>query len=223
MDAAKISSLVQRPGIDPRINLTQGIVMALGFDAAKGIYADVQFIPSGETETCLVAAAYAGGGFGMWCPLRVDDTVVVALPNGDPNAGPVVIARLWNSGDPPAAEFKAAEQQDGSDVPVDDFVLRVRDGQKLKIVLSGGGETDIAVSGEGSINLTVDSGKVNVGGTTGTQPIPLGQDLVDYLQELVTYLQTELTLPVSGTTAGPGAAPPVPTVPNLLAQKGRVV
>jgi hypothetical protein len=247
IDAARLSSLAQRPGIDPRINLTLGVVTQLGFDAVKGIYADVQFMPTGETETCLVAASYAGGGFGMWAPPREQDTVLVALPNGDPNMGPVIIARLWNSGDPPSADFKAAEQQDGSDVPTDDFVLRVAPKQKLVIRTSAaGGSVDIKVegdgtasiecagagditikqSGSGNVNILVpDSKNVFIGDTAGTEPIPLGQTLQTFLGSVKTYLDTHTHNYIPGTLTATPTTPPIvasPTVPTITSQKGRV-
>jgi hypothetical protein len=243
LDVSRLSSLVQRPGIDPRINLTFAVVTELGFDATHGPFADVVFQPTGENETCLIGAAYAGGGFGMWGPLRVDDTVLVAVPNGDPNSGPVIIARIWDAADSPSADFKNPVQDNGADVPSDDFVLRVRDGQKFTLRLSGSGAIDIKVEGDGEttienagagaitikqtgsgdVNITCPGGNhVNLGDAPGAHPIALGDQIQGYLNALKFYIDNTLTLPVSGSTAGPTAAPPSPNVPTVTAQKGAV-
>src|SRR5216683_3334457 len=101
IDLSKLSAAAARPGIDTRIWLTLAVVKELGYDSAEGIFADVQFQPSGEIETCFVGSAYSGGQFGMYCPLRVGDTVLVAVPSGDPNNGPIIISRQWDASDPP--------------------------------------------------------------------------------------------------------------------------
>jgi len=160
IDLARLASAIQRPGSDPRIDLSWGIVGALGFDAAQGIFADVKLIPTGEIETCFVAAAYAGGAFGMWCPLRVDDMVLVAIPNGDPNTGPVVISRIWNGADAPHDDFKNPTQDNGEDVPSDDFVIRIAPGKNYKLRVSDStgdnatqGGIDVKVEGDGTFKV----------------------------------------------------------------------
>lgn len=110
IDIGRLGKAVQRPGIDPRIWLTLGTVKEVGFDAAHGIFADVVIQPDGNVETCYVATPYAGAlggkiGFGDWCPVEVDDTVLVAYPRGDSNEGPIIIARFWNSGDLPPTQI----------------------------------------------------------------------------------------------------------------------
>jgi hypothetical protein len=160
IDLARLASAIQRPGSDPSVHLSWGIVGALGFDAAQGIFADVKLIPDGTIETCFVAAAYAGGAFGMWCPLRVDDMVLVALPNGDPNTGPVVISRIWNGADVPSDDFKNPTQDNGEDVPSDDFVIRIAPGKNYKLRVSDStgdnatqGGIDVKVEGAGTFKV----------------------------------------------------------------------
>lgn len=141
LDAGKLARVIQRPGIDTRAWIEVGIVKALGFDAAEGAFADVMFVPSGQVETCYVATAQTGSslvggvrkGHGAWLPLEVDDTVLVAIPGGDTNRGPVVFARLWNSGDPPPAQVGQGEAL------TDDWWSIVKPGQRFELLASVAG------------------------------------------------------------------------------------
>lgn len=151
IDFGKISAAVARPGIDPRTWLTYALVDEVGFDENNGMFADVTYIPTREEQTCLVGAAYAGNGFGLWAPLEVDDVVLVALPNGDSNSGPVIIARLWNAADKPPSELGSGE------VPTENVVCRVQAGKRLRFITSGGGNAEIVAEGDGKVLLGSDS------------------------------------------------------------------
>lgn len=133
-----MSAAVSRPGIDPRVWITLAVVKDVGFDPKEGCFADVQFQPGGELETCYFGSSYAGGGFGEHNPLKVDDTVLVAIPMGDPGLGPIVISRFNNAGDPPPAEFGEGDE------PSNDRVLRVEPGRNLRIYVSEGAKVSIA-------------------------------------------------------------------------------
>jgi len=115
-----------------------GQVTDLGFDALEGVFADVRFVPDGTTETAYVGSAFAGNGHGMWCPLRVGDLVVVVIPDGDPNSGPVVVCRVWNGRQRPHAAFKGAVDDADGPVPTMDFVLRTLAANK--VVLQDGSQ-----------------------------------------------------------------------------------
>lgn len=160
IDIGKLAEATSRPGQDPRVWLSLAIVSELGLDPASGVYADVRLIPSGEPETCLVGSPYAGGGFGAYFPIQVDDTVLVAFPQGDPNWGPVIVSRMWNSGDMPPTDSELF----GTDPeePTDDVFVRVRTGQTMHIRTEDG-DYSLAVGGSGGISLTVlGSGDVQV-------------------------------------------------------------
>lgn len=133
IDVGRMSAAASRPGIDPRIWGSWAIITELGFDPEQGVFADVQLQPTGETETVYVGTTYAGGGFGTWRPLKVDDTVFLMFPNGDPNNGGVIVARQWNGGDPPPAEFANGE------TPIEDLVELVEPGKNYKVLVSNGG------------------------------------------------------------------------------------
>jgi len=129
IDAARLAALVSRPGIDPRIWASIGIVTAVLVET-EGVFADVTLVPSQLETTARVASIYAGPGFGLYVPVEIDDEVQVTCPSGDPAEGLVILPRLWSRSDsvPPAAVAHQA-----------DLVLVVRDGRNLRIDVSGGG------------------------------------------------------------------------------------
>ena len=111
-----------------------------------------------HTHQPLVAPDYAGDGFGFYTPIEVDDEVVVVAPSGDPAEGLVVARRLWSAADPPP--------QEAIDHPAD-VLLHVKAGASIRIVVS-------------------DGGKILLGGPDSSEPLPLGNVLVQALKELVT-------------------------------------
>lgn len=151
VDSSDMARMTARPGMDTRVWLTLAVITELSFDAEHGIFADVQFQPGGDPETALLGGPYAGGEFGMYCPVAVGDTVLVALPMGDPGNGPVIIARMWSAADKPSADFGAGE------VPSENVVLRAAPSKKLLIRTSaGGGDIDLTIEGDGNFNLTLE-------------------------------------------------------------------
>lgn len=214
VDAARLSNLVARPGIDPRVWLTFATVTELGYDADEGIFADVTYLPTGEQETAFVAASYAGDGFGFWGPLEVGDVVVVSVPNGDPNTGPVIIARLWRAADKPAPDFKAAQQQDGADVPTADVVLRVKAGQKL-VIRTSGGDGQVDIQAEGSAPVKLRSGGV-VELQDASQPFVRGADYADALGTFLSALGVVMTAIGTFATAVGSAVPALSTPAGTL-------
>ncbi len=238
----RVANAVSRPGIDPRVWLTLAVVRDVGYDVDEGIFVDVQFQPSGTIETCLLGAPYAGAEFGAYFPVNVDDTVLVAVPSGDPSTGPILIQRMWNSGDKPHADFQS---EDEDEEPTQDVVLRIQPGSKLKIrtsddgdgveiTVEGDGDALIQATGNGKVliqatgdgNIVVQAtgdGKVFLGGTSGTEPIPLATTLKNFLTSVrndvntaLVFLQTHVHLamgPTSLTGAPLGGAPPAPPTP----------
>lgn len=122
LDVGRLSKAVQRPGVDPRVWCCLATVQELGIDA-QGVFADVQVQPDGNVETCYVGTPFAGSvdgqtGYGDWCPLEVGDTVLVAIPMGDSDSGPIIVTRVWNAGDPPPAQL-----QEGEEPPADRWII----------------------------------------------------------------------------------------------------
>jgi len=221
-DASALARMMARPGMDPRVWLTLAIVTRVVFDEEHGIFCDIQFQPGGEPETALLGAAYAGSGFGLYCPVQVDDIVLVAVPMGDPGNGPVIISRMWSAADRPSADFGSGE------TPSDDVVLRVRPGKKLRILTSESGDgVEITTEGNGDIVIqATGEGKVYIGGKDGSEPIALGTTLKNHLDQVKQFLELVKTHthPVSGTVANASAELMVgpPSVPDIEADEGNV-
>lgn len=192
MDVGRLASLVARPGIDTRTWITYATVRDVCYDPDHGVLADVTFIPSDIQETVLVGTAYAGDGFGSWCPLEINDMVLVAIPEGDSSSGAVIIARLWSAIDKPPA---LAAGTGGN--PSGDPSIRVAPGRKL-----------LVQTHEGSIEVTAENGAIKITATEGANielkvtngKITLGGDgLTPLLDGVVTARGVD---PFTGATYG---------------------
>lgn len=203
IDAGRLSRAVARPGIDPRVWLELGVVRELGFDAAEGVFADVMMQPNGNVETCYVGGAYAGSvggavGFGDWCPVEVGDTVLVGIPGGDTNRGPVIIARWWNSGDPPPAQVGEGDE------PSRDRWAIVKPGRRFELLATVAG----AIAGGGTQVTTAPAewkctSQAPGGATAATASLtPTG-------------VAIDSTLPLSIELGGPAAMPLAHAVETL--------
>lgn len=176
-DVGRLASATARPGNDPRVWLTLAIIKELGFDSEEGLFADVQYQPSGDFETALIAGPCAGSRFGSWRPLAVDDTVLVAVPMGDPGHGPIVIARLWNAGDKPPEDFGSGEE------PSSDWI-------------------DILAPGKHYILKTSDGGQIKL--LDASQSYVRGDDYADALGDFLSAMNIWIGLVKDGITAGGG-------------------
>lgn len=136
-DVRRMAHAVAHPGIDPRINGSWAIITALGFDPNEGMFADIQLQPSGEVETVLLTTDYAGNGFGRWRPLKIDDTVFIIFPKGDPNDGGIVACRGWNAADPPPAQFGVGDE------PIDYCLEIVEKDKNWQVITTGQGEVKL--------------------------------------------------------------------------------
>ena len=165
LDSARLASLVSRPGIDPRIHLSLAIVDKVRVDPDHGVFADITLLPGEEPETALVGSQYAGNGFGQHFPIQEEDTVLVAVPDGDLDAGPVIIAKMWSENDKPFAEMKGEESSEDRGVfeQAQKVILRAKPGTDTTIIVSDGATISLKVEGSGNINLVVDGGTVTLG------------------------------------------------------------
>ncbi len=102
-DLTRLSAGVSRPGIDPRINVSRAEALKDStIDKEHGHYVDVQLLPSGLELTCRVPQEYAGKDFGNHEGIiHEGDELYIAIPEGDPTLGPIVIARVWSEQYPP--------------------------------------------------------------------------------------------------------------------------
>ena len=153
-DTQRIGKAVSYPGIDPRQHVSFGSVLSFGAKP-DGVFAQVQLLPTETIVNCHVSAFYAGHGFGFYSPLKVDDFVIVSLPDGDPAHGGVIHGVIYSASDVPP--------QQAVDNP-QDVVLRVENGATLRIVTSGGGKVVIDT---GDDSESVKLGDEGLGGHDG--------------------------------------------------------
>jgi uncharacterized protein involved in type VI secretion and phage assembly len=141
------------------------VVTAVHVDKS-GPFADIQILTdAGRTpDTARIAGAYAGPSYGFYCPVDVDDEVIIGVPDGDPNHGYVIVSRCWSASDPPP--------QEAIDHP-QDVVLHVRKDKTMRIVVEGGG----------NIALDVADGKVQLGGESDLTYAVLGDKLDAFIDE----------------------------------------
>lgn len=103
IDTNRLGAAISRPGIDPRIwcSLAYAADESV-LDEEHGDFVDVVLLPSQQEVTVRVPQAYAGKSFGSGDGrIHKDDEIVVLLPDGDPAAGGIVVARLWGAIDLP--------------------------------------------------------------------------------------------------------------------------
>jgi hypothetical protein len=106
LDLDEMSRALERPGIDPRIWVSYGIVnreqddqKSVEFSADFGPLVWVILQPHNQLVCCRVASGVAGNGEGEWHPFMSADEVLVAIPEGDTRTMPVIVGRLNNSFD----------------------------------------------------------------------------------------------------------------------------
>jgi hypothetical protein len=194
------------PGADPRSWISLAIVTDLGVDPNSNVYADVELLPSGDKETCIIGTPYSGNGYGAWLPPTVGDLVVVAFPRGDSAAGPVLFSRLWSGSDRPPAELGLVN---GADPPTDPVIV-VGEGQTVRVVCRPGATVEVVGDSPTSQATPVTLATPNDSNWTrlaqvlaAWTPVPLDGGLA-----LKTLLVSML-----GLATPPGPAPEAPAVP----------
>lgn len=176
VDTGRLRHLISGPGVDTRFHIMEAVIDKVTVDPSEGVFCDISLLPFEQPETAFLGVPYAGDGFGFYFPVEVDDVVLVAIPDGDPGAGPVVISRMWSAADKPPAELKGTADSDnpGQFHPSKDVILRCKPGSNTKIIVSAGANVNITVEGAGNVNLGVESGDVNL--KVGSGSVHLGRD-----------------------------------------------
>lgn len=234
VDPSRLASLVSRPGIDPRVHLTLGVVDRVLVDPEHGVFADITYLLHEDNDTATVGTAYAGDRFGQHVPLQVEDTVLIAIPEGDTDAGPVIISRMWSAADKPFTEQQGTAltgEEAGLYEQAEKVILRCKPSTPYEIYVSEGANITIKVEGSGNANVVVDSGKVFLSDVSGTEPAAKGQTLKTYLDSLKAWADNHghsvvtagpgtytTTSPMTATTPPPTPSPS-PTVPDVRATK----
>jgi len=108
LDQATAAAGMARPGQDTRQWISYGLVASASNDPKDIVDFDEDFgaplvtvtlQPSDLSVRCRVGSQIAGNGEGEWHPFVKNDEVLVAIPEGDEKAGPVIICRLNNAYD----------------------------------------------------------------------------------------------------------------------------
>ena len=137
-DVGRMGKALRAPGMDTRTWVALAVVTAVQVDPNEGVFANVTLMPFGTEATARVGQEYAGDGFGFYTPIEVNDEVLVAAPDGDPDNGLIVTRRLYSASDPPPAE--AAEFPD-------DVLLVIREDKTMRILVVGDGLVEIRSRG----------------------------------------------------------------------------
>lgn len=172
MDMGRLGAAMARPGMDTRIWSSLAVVTDFNVDPEHGPLADIVLVPSGDEETARIGPIYAGNGFGFYLPLEVDDEVLVVAPSGEPDAGLVIVARLWSKADPPPAS--------AANKPAD-IILFAKAGAHVHIAASGAGE-------------------VHLGEVDAPHPACRGDNLRSTLNNLITAYNGHVHPETGGTT-----------------------
>ena len=188
LDTRRLGAAVSFAGIDPRHWISLAIVTAVQIDPDEGPFVACTLLPTQAQVIARVGSGYAGGGFGDWSPIRVDDEVLIELPDGETANGYVVTARLWSPADPPPAYMVSN--------PLDRLV-QAMDGQVLRLVATGAG----------SVNAVAPT--VNLGSDKPKYKVPQGENLLSAIENLVTAVSDALATIQStapGVAVNAGAA-----------------
>jgi len=120
----------------------------------EGYWAPVEIFTTGERIRARVVSIYAGAGYGIYTKLRVDDTVTVLYPEGDPS-----LAECWPSGwlggDPPPQRLQDADSSDDAELPEELLVLG-RAGEKIRIETQGGSDVEVVSDGKVTVSAKSD-------------------------------------------------------------------
>lgn len=161
IDVGRLANAVSRPGIDPRIWATYGVLTSEPYietvDGEQDIIVDVLLLPSMQDETARVGAMYAGNGYGFYCPLHEGDEVLVVAPSGDPDEGLVIAQRLFSPAAVPPTEVVTNPE---------DVTLVVQEGKNLRL----------SVKGSGNVVIAADQGQVKLGEEAATRGVAREQD-----------------------------------------------
>ena len=147
-DVQRMGEALARPGMDTRIWASLAIIKKVTVDPAGGFLADITLLPGGNGETARVGSIMAGPGSGCYLPLEVDDDVLVVAPDGTPDAGLVIVCRLWDRATTPPADAAAHP---------DDVLMQPPTDRTIRMITTGGGAIAIVPRGSGDVLLGDDA------------------------------------------------------------------
>ena len=163
LDSARMQNMTKGPGMDTRVWLERAKITDIGYDAAHGIFVEVTCPATGSKDTAYLGTTHADVNGGLYTPVDLGDMVLIAYPNGESDAGPVIICRYWSDKLTPPPE---AQDITDTDTATKDVVWRVRKGQKWRL-LDTDGAVEVTCDGKGNILLeTTGTGTTTVNSKT---------------------------------------------------------
>jgi hypothetical protein len=187
-----------------------------------------------ESGWALPAAPYAGDGSGLWTVPAAGTGVWIEFEAGDPSR-PLWTGCWWGEGQRPA---------DRNGALATPAVKTIRTQQGLMATLDDDGQTITLSDGNGTnlLEIEVQPGRIVVKGATkavveapqielvenATHPVVFGDDLLQYLNQIVNLYQTHLhpgelalgTFPVTPAPPVPPLPPPTPTMLSTRVKTG---
>jgi hypothetical protein len=178
VDFRRLGASLAAPGLDTRFWLSMGTVATVSGQGAindkdpaavivgpEGVEVDVVLLPSEDPITC----RFPSGGPSStddW-PIGPGDEVLVAIPEGLPGAGGVILGVLNSASDP---------------LPVE------ADGKPMfrhdrRLIWANGIPIDLRT---GSARITLQGGQQLLGGPDATHPVPKGDDMMAAFRDLLT-------------------------------------
>ncbi|HUH98333.1 MAG TPA: phage baseplate assembly protein V [Anaerolineales bacterium] len=183
-----------------------------------------------ESGWAVPCAPYAGADKGWFVIPETDDVVWVEFEAGDPSR-PIWVGSWYGDGDLPndpsgsqaTTQTKIFKSQSGLIIDLDDSATEIKISDS-----SGSNLLDIQVNAgkivvKATTNVTVDAPLINLVDSS-THPLVFGDDLLQYLNQLVQMFNThmhpgELAVGVLPVTPAPPVPPFPPATPSLLSTK----
>jgi hypothetical protein len=197
-DIQRIGEAMARPGMDTRVWASLAIVQHVKVDPTGGFLADVTLLPGGNAETARVGCVMAGPASGCYLPLEVNDDVLVVAPYGTPDAGLVIVCRLWDRATHPPADAAAHP---------DDVLMQPPQGSTIRMITTGGGAIAIVPRGSGDVLL---------GDDAAAHPTCRGDSLQATINALVSWASSHVHADSTGApTSVPSTVLPNPSPPPV--------
>lgn len=197
LDFGRLREALSGPGADPRTWCSMARIDndpdAIRWETDSGWIVDVTFVGGPLDQEgpipCRVLSSFAGEARGRIEPVARGAEVLVAIPEGDANANPVIIGQLFNGGGsaPPTAV---------NNVPINEALALVT--HILK--------TPHAVREQAGALYELEATQIKLG-KMAVQPVVQGTEFNAAMQSFLTALQTFLT-----SLLAPPTGPPPPVV-----------
>jgi len=199
VDPQRLARALSYPGIDPRVWVSQAIVISPTpvIEPTEGVFVDVLLLPAMLPATARLAALYAGPSFGLYSPVEENDEVTVFAPSGDPDEGLILLPRAWSPSDPPPAEASRAPQ---------DVLLVMKENQNVRLITKGTGKVILGDEGANKAVARVDdetsNGALSITAVPFTTPAPGILFTFTYTRGDVVQV---IPIPVVGALTGGGS------------------